>query len=196
MINGFNWKMKQQEEKHLKDQENKARQSARTKAPKRTKLASTSKIRELTEEREKLSNELDEIKDRYLRTVAEFENYKKRRSKEIADIIERANEQFCLDMLPVIDDFERSLNSEMKRKSYKSLMQGIELIYQKFLSVLKKQGVEPIASVNQQFNPEWHEAIMQIEDNEKPANIVVNEALKGYRLKDKVLRYSQVVVNK
>ncbi len=188
--------MKNKNEKDIKDRKDKAQNSTRSKAPKVKRLTSTSKIRELTKENEKLITELDEIKDKYLRTVAEFENYKKRRSKEIAEIIKRANEQFCMELLPVIDDFERSLNSGTQRKSNTSFKQGVELIYQKLLSVLKKQGVEPIESINHQFNPELHEAIMQIEDNEKPTNLVVNEALKGYLIKDKVLRYSQVVVNK
>ncbi len=188
--------MKHINEKANKDQESKTQKSTRFKSPKRKSQAGASKIRELNEEKEKLIAELNEVKDKYLRMVAEFDNYKKRRGKETADIIERANEQFCLELLPVIDDFERSLNSATQKKSTKSLKQGVELIYQKMLSVLKRQGVEPIESINQQFNPELHEAIMQIEDKEKAANIVVNEALKGYRLKGKVLRYSQVVVNK
>ncbi|UCE05868.1 MAG: nucleotide exchange factor GrpE, partial [bacterium] len=79
---------------------------------------------------------------------------------------------------------------------YKSLKQGVELIYQKVVSLLKKQGIEAIESIGQQFNPEFHSAIMQVEDKEKPSNVIVDEALKGYRLKEKVLRYSQVVVNK
>lgn len=171
-----------------------------TKSPKSSSSKSSSgrtgKIKELSKEVERLTNELNDLKDKYLRTVAEFDNYKRRRVKEILDIIERANEQFCLELLPVVDDFERSLNSETKSKSYKSLKQGTELIYQKLISVLKKQGIEAIVSIGQQFKPELHEAIMQIEDNEKPSNIVINEALKGYLLKDKVLRYSQVIVNK
>lgn len=160
------------------------------------KASATSKIKELKSEVANLTNELNELKDKYLRVVAEFDNYKKRKEREISDIIERASEDFFLALLPVIDDFERSLNSESKRRSYKSLKQGIELIYQKLISVLKEQGVEVIEAIGTQFDPELHEAIMQVEDEEKPSNVVVNEALKGYRLKDRVLRYSQVIVNK
>jgi molecular chaperone GrpE len=188
--------MNKRDNKTLEEHNVASIKSARSKTSARKQAGRASNIKKLNNEIEKLTTELDEIKDKYLRTVAEFDNYKKRRSRDIADIIERANEQFCLDILPVIDDFERSLNSESKRKSYKSLKQGIELIYHKLIAVLKKQGVEPIASIGQNFNPEVHEAIMQIEHKEKPTNIVINEALKGYRLKDKVLRYSQVVVTK
>jgi molecular chaperone GrpE len=76
------------------------------------------------------------------------------------------------------------------------LRNGIELIFQKLLSALKKQGVEPIEAIGQAFDPQIHEAIFQVEDKEKPSNIVVDEATKGYRHKDKVLRFSKVVVNK
>jgi len=184
------------EKKHVKEKEVEAKKSTRSKSVAVKKTTRTSKINELNKEIEKLTNELNELKDKYLRTIAEFDNYKKRKDKELLGIIERANEQFCLELLPIIDDFERSLNSETKRKSFKSLKQGIEFIYQKFISVLKKQGIEAIEAIGQQFDPQLHEAVMQVEDTEKPSNTVVDEALKGYRLKKKVLRYSQVVVNK
>ncbi len=184
------------ENKDAKKNEVESKKITRSKSSTHKWARKTGKVKELTKEIKKLAIELNDLKDKYLRTAAEFENYRKRRGREISDIIERANEQFCLEILPVIDDFERSLNSEMKRKSYKALKQGIELIYQKLIFVLKKQGVEPIKSIGQLFNPELHEAIMQMEDKEKQSNIVIDEVLKGYRLKDKVLRYSQVVVNK
>lgn len=188
--------MEEKDKKDTKEGKIEKNKAARMKTSDRKKTSSTNKVKELNREIEKLKAELSETKDKYLRTVAEFDNYKKRRGKEIIDIIDRANEQFCLEILPVIDDFERSLNSETKRKSYKSLKQGVDLIYQKLMSVLKKQGVEPIESIDQKFNPELHEAIMQIDDKEKQSHTVINEVLKGYLLKNKVLRYSQVVVNK
>ncbi len=160
------------------------------------KARRTSKTKELEQEIERLKSEVDDYKDKYLRAVAEFENFKKRRNKEIIEIFDRATEQFCRELLPIVDDFERSLNTEPKRKSYKSLRQGIELIYQKLIATLKKQGVEPINSLGEQFNPELHEAIMQVDDRTQPSNTIVSEALKGYRLKDKVLRHAQVIVNK
>ena len=193
---GIDGKMEKNDNKDAKEKKIDKKKSARSKTSKRKKTTGTSKIKELNREIQKLKIEQDEIKDKYLRTVAEFDNNKKRRGKEIIDIISRANEQFCLEILPVVDDFERSLNSEGKRKSYKLLKQGIELIYQKLISVLKNQGVEQIDAIGQNFDPVLHEAIMQIEDKQKPSNMVISEALKGYRIKDRVLRYSQVVVNK
>lgn len=160
------------------------------------KVRRISKTKQLAEEVERLKVELAECKDKYLRMAAEFENFKKRHNKEISEIFDRAIEQFSRELLPIIDDFERSLNSKPKRKSYQSLRQGIELIYQKLIAMLKKQGLEPISSLGQQFNPELHEAIMQVEDDAHPPNSVVSEILKGYRLKDRVLRHAQVIVAK
>lgn len=161
-----------------------------------TRKATAQQLEAYQQQIEQLTNEVKELKDKYLRTAAEFENYKKRRERELSDIISRANEEFCLELLPIIDDFERSLNSQPKRRSYQALKQGIQFIYQKLMAVLKRQGVEPIAAVGQPFDPQLHSAIMQVEDNTKPSNVVVDEAVKGYRFKDKLLRYSQVVVNK
>lgn len=151
---------------------------------------------ELNMKIEQLTSELNDLKDKYLRAMAEFDNYKKRKERDFVDIIERANRELCLELLPVIDDFERSLNLSSAKKTYKSLRNGIELIYQKFLAILKKQGVEPIEAIGQPFDPQLHEAIFQVADQAKPADSVVAEATKGYRFKDKVLRFSKVVVNK
>ncbi len=153
-------------------------------------------IEQLQGENEKLREDLSELKEKFLRVAAEFENYKKRRDREIENIINQANKGLFIDLLPIIDDFERSLNTDIKKKSYQSLMDGVKLIYQKFLSVLKKKGLEPIEALDHPFNPELHEALLQVDVKDKESNIVVEEAQKGYRLKDKVLRHSKVIVNK
>lgn len=179
-----------------KEKETGSKKTNSSKSSTSRKTTASRRVKELEQEIEKFKKEIDSYKDKYLRTVAEFENYKKRKDKETVDIIERANQHFFLDLLPVIDDFERSLNSVSTKKSYKLLKQGIDLIYQKLTAVLKKQGIESIDSIGRQFDPELHAAIMQVDVEDKPSNIVIDEALKGYRLRDKVLRYSQVVVNK
>ncbi|HEX9974450.1 MAG TPA: nucleotide exchange factor GrpE [bacterium] len=154
------------------------------------------KTNELNAKIELLTSELNDLKDKYLRTIAEFNNFKKRKERDFVDVIERANREFCLELLPVLDDFGRSLNTSTAKKNYKSLRNGIELIFQKLSSALKRQGVEPIEAIGQPFDPQIHEAIFQVVDTEKPSNVVVDEATKGYRYKDKVLRFSKVVVNK
>ena len=160
------------------------------------KLDQTGKEKKLKKEIDKLKTELIEINDKYLRIVAEFTNYKKRSEREFVNLIENANKRLFLELLPIIDDFERSLNSDSKKKGYKSLKEGAELIYQKLVSVLKKQGLEPLDSIDTPFDPEFHEALMQMENKDKDSNIVLEEILKGYRLKDKVIRHSKVIVNK
>ena len=183
-----------QEKKILKESKNK--KTTGSKATARKKTDKPKQVKALKEEIEKLKKNINDLNDKHLRTVAEFDNYKKRKDKEMVALIERANEQLCFSLLPVIDDFERSLNSDTKRKSYKSLKQGIDLIFQKLLIILKQQGVEQIEAEGKPFDPQLHEAILQVEENAKPPNIVVTEVLKGYRFKDKILRYAQVVVNK
>ena len=160
------------------------------------KLDQTGKEKKLKKEIDKLKTELIEINDKYLRIVAEFTNYKKRSEREFVNLIENANKRLFLELLPIIDDFERSLNSDSKKKGYKSLKEGAELIYQKLVSVLKKQGLEPLDSIDTPFDPEFHEALMQMENKDKDSNIVLEEILKGYRLKDKVIRHSKVIANK
>jgi len=151
-----------------------------------------------SKEIETLKTELEELTDKYLRLKAEFDNYKKRTERDIGTIIENANKDFCRALLPVVDDLERSMNSDAaaKKKNYSTLKKGIELVHQKMITALKNQGVESIEAVGKMFDPEFHEAIMQIEDKDKPSNSIVFEAERGYVLKDKVIRYSKVVVNK
>jgi len=183
--------------KDKKSAEVKKKTSGKQKASSKINVKkSIPKTNELNAKIEQLTAELNDLKDKYLRTIAEFDNFKKRKERDFIDVIERANREICLELLPVLDDFERSLNTSTGKKNYKSLRNGIELIFQKLLSALKRQGVEAIEAVGQPFNPQVHEAIFQVADAEKPSNIVVDEATKGYRYKDKVLRFSKVVVNK
>jgi len=161
-----------------------------------SKSDDTKKIKKLKSEIEKLKKESNEFKDKLLRTVAEFDNYKKRKEREFINLIESANTSLFLELLPIIDDLERSLNSEQKKKNYSVLKEGVDLIYQKIITVLKKQGLEPLESVDMPFDPEFHEALMQIENKDKESNIILEEILKGYRLKDRVIRHSKVIVNK
>lgn len=176
----------------------KSKKASRSKTATKKSTKKSTQSDALKKENEKLKTELNELKDKYIRLVAEFDNYKKRSERDIGNIIQSANKELCLGLLPVLDDLERSLNSESdtKKKSSTSFKKGIELIYQKLMSTLKSQGVEPIEAVGKPFNPEYHEALMQMEDKDQPSNCVINEAEKGYLLKDKVLRYSKVIVNK
>jgi len=145
---------------------------------------------------EKLQGELAKEKDKFMRLFAEFENYKKRTTKERIDLFKTASEDVMLAMLPVLDDFERALLHIEDDKEAEELRKGVLLIYNKLLSTLEKKGLVKI-EINQgdTFNPDDHEAITQIpapSDDLKGKIIDVVE--KGYKLGDKVIRFPKVVI--
>ena len=140
---------------------------------------------------------LQEINDKYLRLYSEFENYRKRTSKEKIELISNASEEVIKDILPVIDDFDRALESisKIEDEQVKQTMEGVNLIYKKLYSVLERKGLKPINAKDTEFNEELHEAIAQIPaTSEEMKGKVIDETTKGYYLNDKVLRYSKVVV--
>ena len=160
------------------------------------KTDGSEKIKKLKKEIANLKKELAEEKDKFLRVAAEFNNYKKRSERDFINLIESANRNLFLELLPIIDDIDRSINAENAIDNYQALKDGVSLIYQKLLSVLKKQGLEPIEAIDTPFYPEYHEALMQMENKAKDSNLVLEEVLKGYKLKDKVIRHAKVIVNK
>lgn len=179
---------------HLSDEKN---GKDKTKTRRKTRKATPeSKLKQLTEKIAALEKENAELKDRFLRKVAEFDNYKKRTEAEIANLALTANADFIKELLPVFDDFERSLEAAKGSEDFKTFFQGVELIYKNLMKVLEKRGVKPMQSVGEPFDPEKHEALLQVENKDFPPGTVVEEHLKGYMLHDKVLRHSQVLVNK
>lgn len=163
---------------------------------KKSKKITTKRRKNYKKELKVVKKELETIKDQYLRILAEFDNYKKRMDRDFFNRVENAKIAFVEELLPIIDDFERSLNSIHIKKSSKSFRKGVELIYNKFKSILEKQGVECIEAIGKQFDPELHDALMQVDAKEQPSNIVVEEAVKGYKFKDKVIRHSKVIISK
>ena len=146
---------------------------------------------------ESMGVKLQEINDKYLRLYSEFENYRKRTSKEKIELISNASEEVIKDILPVIDDFDRALESisKIEDEQVKQTMEGVNLIYKKLYSVLERKGLKPINAKDTEFNEELHEAIAQIPaTSEEMKGKVIDETTKGYYLNDKVLRYSKVVV--
>ena len=149
----------------------------------------------LKEENEKLKKEVEEYKDRLLRKVAEFENYKKRLEADFESAVKYASEKLVKDLLPVIDDLERSLEAGKEKKDYDSFYKGIELIYSKILKVLEAHGVKPFDSVGKPFDVYYHDALMKVPRDDVPPNTVVDEVEKGYMFYDKVLRHAKVIVS-
>ena len=144
----------------------------------------------------KLKKEHEELKDQYLRVLAEFDNYRKRRDKDFIALRENAHVALIEELLPIIDDFDRSFETIQKKRSYKSFFEGTKLIFTKFKAVLERQGLEALEAREKTFDPELHEAIMQVENNAYDSNTVLEEVQKGYKIKDKVIRHSKVVVSK
>lgn len=137
---------------------------------------------------------LDEIHNRYLRTMADFDNYRKRQRDETARHANLAREGLLIKILPIMDNFERALQAAEAQHSYESLLEGVSLTLRQLKEALQKEGLEPIKAVGQEFNPELHEALMRVTTDEYPENTVIDELEKGYTLCGKVLRPSRVRV--
>lgn len=148
-------------------------------------------------EEDKLKQDLEKEKDKFLRLFAEFENYKRRTSKERVEMFKTANQDVIVSMLPVLDDFDRALN-EIKKAKDKNLLKGVELIYNKFKETLKAKGLEEMkVSEGDSFDADLHEAITQIPaPSDKLKGKIVDVVEKGYKLGDRIIRYPKVVTGK
>jgi molecular chaperone GrpE len=149
----------------------------------------------LKEEITNLQKEKEEVYQRYLRTQAEFDNFKKRSLKEKEAAAKYKAQDLVTELLPAIDNFERALQVEANDAT-KGLLDGISMVYRQLIDALKSQGVEIIETVGKEFDPTIHQAVMQVEDDSVDSNIVVEELQKGYMIKDRVIRPSMVKVNK
>ncbi len=161
-----------------------------------------SEIPEIAEEEVKetdvtaeLEAKVNELEDKLLRKAAEFENYKRRTENDQFNLLSFAAESFITKILPVIDDFERSLDHIKDTDSAEAIKDGIMLVYNKLLKILDEQGVKKIDSVGKPFNVDYHDALMQIKDDTVPAHTVLEEVEKGYMYKDKVIRHAKVIVS-
>jgi len=152
-------------------------------------------IEALKIENENLKKEVEEYKDRLLRRVAEFENYKKRLEADYASAVKYANEKLFLEILPIVDDLERSLESGKEKPDFDSFYQGIKMIYSKLMKVLESHGVKPFESVGKQFDVYYHEALLRIPRDDVPPDTVIDEVERGYMYYDKVLRHAKVIVS-
>lgn len=137
----------------------------------------------------------EQYKDLMYRKAAEFENYRRRAENEAASIVKFANESLIEELLPVLDDFERSLKSAKAGTDFDSLYRGIELIYQKLVKTLEKQGVKAFTTAGKEFDVAFHDALLQMPRADVPPHIVLEEVEKGYTLNDKVIRHAKVVVS-
>lgn len=149
-------------------------------------------IEALKSQVEKLTGDLQEKKDRLLRLQADFDNFRRRSAKEREEISAVVTQNFCKDMLPLLDNFERAMAAETK--DVEAFQKGVEMIFTQFQEVLKKNGLEQIEAVGQKFDPNFHQAVMRVEDPEKEDDTVAQELQKGYMVKGRVIRPSMVQV--
>lgn len=157
--------------------------------------------KDLAKELETLKGELDEKNkkideyiDKLQRSAAEFDNFKKRTVKEKEALYSDAVCDVASGILPVLDNLDRALQACSKESDFQSLKEGVELVYRQLIDAFKKIGVEGIECINACFDPQLHNAVMHVEDEECGQNVVVEEFQKGYVYKDKVIRHSMVKV--
>jgi molecular chaperone GrpE len=155
----------------------------------------TEKDLSVEEQLEASKKEIEELNDKLLRKIAEFDNYRKRTLKEKTELILNGGEKTIVAILPVIDDMERALKNMQNADNVTAVLEGVELIYKKFMDILGKQGVSVIETKDADFDVDIHEAIAQLPaPTEELKGKVMDCTLTGYKLNDKVIRHSQVVV--
>ena len=154
-------------------------------------------INEELDELEILQNKYDELNNSHLRLHAEFDNYRKRTLKEKVEIIKAGGEKVLTDMIPLVDDFERALETVKAADNKEAIVEGLELIYTKFISFLNQNGVKEIEALGEKFDADKFEAVTTIPAQDKSqVDMVVDCIQKGYKLDEKVLRFPKVIVGK
>ncbi len=147
----------------------------------------------VSEENAEATPQADEWKDKYVRLYADFDNYKKRTQKEMLGSYNNGLSAALEQMLPVVDNFDRAI-AAIDENDKSDFAQGVNMIYKQLIETLKNFGVEPIEALGKNFDPNFHDAVMHIDDDNYGENEIVEEFVKGYMIKDKVLRHSVVKV--
>ena len=144
--------------------------------------------------KDKKDEKIEELNDRITRQMAEFDNFRKRSEKEKSQMYEIGAKDIIEKILPVVDNFERGLDSIPEEEKGSPFAEGMEKIYKQLMTTLDSLGVKPIKAVGQEFNPDFHNAVMHVEDEELGENVVAEEFQKGYMYRDSVVRHSMVKV--
>jgi molecular chaperone GrpE len=159
-------------------------------------VADESEIERLKAEIEDLKQKNAEFNDKYLRQVAEFDNFRRRNAKERVELIQTAGKDVITDLLVVLDDSERAQKQMENTDDVAQVKEGVQLVFSKLRNTLSAKGLKPMESVGQEFNPDLHEAITEIPAGDEMKGKVVDEVQKGYYLNDKIIRHAKVVVGK
>lgn len=150
--------------------------------------------KEKKEKANKLQEKVDELEDRVKRQMAEFDNFRKRSEKEKSAMFETGAKSVVEKILPVVDNFERGLEALSEEEMKQPFAEGMNMVYKQLITELEKLEVKPIEAVGCEFNPELHNAVMQVESEEYESGIVAQELQKGYTYRDSVVRHSMVAV--
>ena len=178
-------------------EEEKADQPVQEEAAAGEEAASKSEKKEKKKKDKKqdaLKEKIEELEDRVKRQMAEFENFRKRTEKEKTAMFETGARSVIEKILPVVDNFERGLASVPEEEKDGAIAQGMQMIYKQLMTELEKLEVKPIEAVGEEFDPEFHNAVMQVESEEFDSGVVAQELQKGYTYRDSVVRHSMVAV--
>ena len=163
-------------------------------------LSGTSHLNEPVEEEselEELKAELEDQKDKFIRKVAEFDNFRRRSAKEKVELIQTAGKEVITDLLDVLDDCDRAQKQIEKSEDNKEIKDGVLLVFNKLRNILSAKGLKPMQTIHEEFNPDLHEAITEISaPNDKLKGKILDEVVKGYYLNDKIIRHAKVVIGK
>jgi len=193
-------KEKEAEAKAKEDkEEKKAEEKAAESAPKPEAQPAAEEAKEASEDdtagvSDKAKAKIDELNDKVMRQMAEFENYRKRTEKEKQSMFEVGAKSVIEKLLPIVDNFERGLASLSEEEAQGGFAKGIEMVYKQLMEELSKLEVKPIEAVGKEFDPNLHNAVMHVEDEEAGENTVVEEFQKGYTYRESVIRHSMVKV--
>lgn len=190
---------------HEEEQEQKSTMEVQSETPEavENEQTDTTATPDNEEKLKELTEKVEALEDTKLRLMAEFENFRRRTNKEKLELMESAGESIFRDMLPLVDDFERAIQAMQKAKETDndqssahsdSLTEGVELIYQKFLAFLQNHNVTPIETDGKDFSTDEHEAITTIDMGKDKQGKIIDCTQKGYKLGDRVIRFSKVVV--
>ena len=169
-------------------------QGVEAEAKEATEEAGKKKFFGKKEKKDKKDEKIEELTDRITRQMAEFDNFRKRSEKEKSQMYEIGAKDIIEKILPVVDNFERGLGSVPEEEKNAPFVEGMEKIYKQLMTTLESVGVKPIEAVGQEFNPDFHNAVMHVEDDEFGENIIAEEFQKGYMYRESVVRHSMVKV--
>lgn len=157
-------------------------------------LENSERVEKKPDKKDKKDLQIEELQDRVKRQMAEFDNFRKRSEKEKSGMFELGAKSIIEELLPIVDNFERGLGAISEEDKADPFVDGMDKVYRQMVQMLEKIGVQPIEAVGCEFNPDFHNAVMHVDDEERPENTIIEEFLKGYTYKDQVVRHSMVKV--